>query len=96
MDKAKEIPIIARKHPIKINDFLSFSELDAKFNKENITVTPTVIKRIAIARETSGETDPKSPPLAAILISSSPIPIILNKNIAPSRPNTALIILTIV
>ena len=81
---------------MKIKDFVSFSPLDARFNKENKTVTTTVMTKIAMARETNGETAPKSPALAAILISSSLTPIILNKNKPPSKPKTALIIFTIV
>jgi len=84
------------KHPIKRRDFYNFCPLEARFNKENKTVMITVITRIAIDRDTKGDTVPKSPILAAILISSSPAPITLNKNITPSKPKTALITFTIV
>jgi hypothetical protein len=81
---------------MKINDFFSFCPLEARFNKENKTVIITVITSMAIAKETNGDTVPKSPVPAAILISSSPTPIILNRNTTPSKPKTALIIFTIV
>ena len=81
---------------MKIKDFFNFFELEARFNIENTKVIDTVMNNIAIARDTRGETVAKSPKLAAILISSSPAPIIRNRKITPSNPKTALIILTTV
>ena len=63
---------------------------------ENTKVIDTVMKSIAIARDTRGDTVAKSPEVAAILISSSPAPIILKRKTTPSNPKTALIILTMV
>ena len=95
-EAAKAMPTTTAKQPIKINDFLSFCELEARLSKENNKVTTTAINKMAIESDTRGETVPKSPILAAILISSSPAHIILNKKITPSKPKTALIIFTIV
>ena len=94
-ERAKPTPTTAAKHPIKMSVFLSLVISDAKFIVEKINVTETVIARIAIANDTNGDTEVRSPIAAAILIFSSPAPIIRNKKITPSRPKTALIILII-
>ena len=50
------MPTTTAKQPIKIKDFLSFCALEARLIKENNSVTITVTKSIAIARDTNGET----------------------------------------
>ena len=94
-ERAKPTPTTAAKHPIKMSAFFSLVMSDAKFIVEKINVTETVITRIAIANDTNGDTELRSPVAAAILIFSSPAPIIRNKKITPNRPKTALIILII-
>ena len=94
-ERAKPTPTTAAKQPIKMSAFLSLLMSDAKFIVEKINVTATVTARIAIANDTNGDTELRSPIAAAILISSSPAPIIRNKKITPNKPKTALIILII-
>tara|TARA_Y100001958_G_C20995172_1_gene381177 strand:+ start:253 stop:519 length:267 start_codon:yes stop_codon:yes gene_type:complete len=76
-------------------DFFSLPGLLARLIKEKKIVTATVIKRIKIDREISGEIKLKSPIEAAIFISSSPVARILKRKITPNKPNTAQTILII-
>jgi len=47
-EAAKAMPTTTAKQPIKINDFLSFCELEARLSKENNKVTTTAINKMAI------------------------------------------------
>ena len=78
---------------MEIPAFFNFLKSDNRPLKEKISVTQMVRNSTTLANSTKGETEPYSPIVAAILILSSPVNIILIRKKTANNPIIALIIL---